>query len=211
MKNKFNLNVFAEIAIFSALTFALDILQGGLFRGVFPNGGSIGIAMLPIFIISYRRGFVPALLCGVIASFLQMLCGVYAIAGSWQMILLQILLDYIITYPLVAFAGLFYKSFKNAKSSKKQNLYICLGSVLGGLLKLLSHYLAGVIFWKDNCPADFLGGPAVYSLVYNGAYVIPSIIICVVILVIINLKQPFILNPNYVESKKNKESGESNE
>ncbi len=211
MKKSFNLNVLAEIAIFSALAFALDILQSGIFRGVFPNGGSIGIAMIPILIICFRRGFIPGLICGIIVSFLQMLGGVYAIASNWYLVLLQIILDYIIAYPLVAIAGVFYKPFHKASSLKKQTLYICLGTIIGGALKLLSHYIAGVTFWSSSCPVDFLGGPAVYSFVYNGAFMIPNIIICIIILVIINAKQPSILCPNYKASTNIVESGDNNE
>lgn len=198
MKKSFNLTVLAEIAIFSALAFALDIFQSGLFRGVFTNGGSIGIAMLPVLIISYRRGFVPGLICGIITSFLQMLGGVYAIASVWYNMLLQILLDYVLTYPLVAFAGLFAKSFQKATTNKARLTYLCIGSALGGVLKFLSHFLAGVLFWQNF---DFVGGPAVYSLVYNGGYMLPNIIICTVILVILCIKQPSILIPDYKQPK----------
>ena len=80
----------AEIAIMATLAFALDALQGGLFRGLFPNGGSIGFAMLPILIMCFRRGFLPGLLTALILSFLQLLGGVYVISNSWYMIILQL-------------------------------------------------------------------------------------------------------------------------
>ncbi len=193
--SKTKLNVIAEIAIFSALGFALDILQSGLFRGLFPNGGSIGIAMIPVLVIAYRRGFGPGLVCGLIVSLLQMLGGIYAIADKWYLVLLQISLDYILAYPLVAFAGLFSKVYQNSTTKKQKIAFLCIGTTIGGLLKLASHYAAGVIFWSSSCPADFLGGPAVYSLVYNGAYMIPNIILSALILILIALKQPAILNP----------------
>jgi hypothetical protein len=51
---KFSIRVLAEIAIFAAIAYVLDLFQGIWFQGVWPNGGSIGIAMVPIFVIAYR-------------------------------------------------------------------------------------------------------------------------------------------------------------
>lgn len=195
-KKEIKLQIIAEIAIFSALAFALDILQSGLFRGLFPNGGSIGIAMIPVLVISYRRGLIPGLICGLIVSLLQMLGGIYAIADKWYLVILQVMLDYVVAYPLVAFAGVFYKSYQKAEKNSQKIKYLWLGTILGGMLKLASHYAAGVIFWSYTCPENFLGGPLVYSLVYNGAYMIPNIILSAIILIIIDKKQPTILNPN---------------
>lgn len=200
-KKEIKLQIIAEIAIFSALAFALDILQSGLFRGLFPNGGSIGIAMIPVLVISYRRGLVPGLICGLIVSLLQMLGGIYAIADSWYLVILQVLLDYVVAYPLVAVAGVFYKSYQKADNQKQRTKYLWLGTIIGGLLKLASHYAAGVIFWSYTCPEDFLGGPYFYSFVYNGAYMIPNIILSAIILIIISKKQPMILLPNSKEKE----------
>lgn len=195
MKTKKNLTkILAEIAIMAALAFALDVLQGGIFRGLFPNGGSIGFAMLPILVLTFRRGFKAGFLAALIMSFLQMLGGIYAVADSWYMVLLQIILDYIIAYPLVAVAGIFYKAYHQSQNNKQKVKYLILGTILGGLLKLTSHYLAGVIFWSSSCPEGFLGGPALFSLVYNGEYMLPNIIINAALLVLIALKQPKILN-----------------
>lgn len=190
MKKVFTTKVMTEVALFSAIAFALDVLQGGIFRGVFLNGGSIGLAMLPILIVTFRRGFFPGFLCGLIVSFLQMLGGVYAIASSWWMVMLQIFLDYVLAYPLVAVAGVFYHSYHQATTTKKKVICLVLGALLGGMLKLACHYAAGVIFWGYTCPENYLGGPAVYSLVYNGSYMLPNIIINGALLVLIALKQP---------------------
>ncbi len=199
----FSTRVIAEIAIFSAIAFALDFLQGGIFRGLFPNGGSIGFAMLPIILISYRRGFLPGLLCGFVVSFLQMLGGFYAVADAWYMVLLQIMLDYVIAYPMVSFCGLLSKKYKQAELTKNRIILLIIGCFIGGILKLLCHYLAGVIFWSSSCPEGFLGGPAVFSLVYNGGYMLPNIIINCLVMILICIKQPEFIIPkeNLVEVK----------
>lgn len=190
MKNKtFSVQGIVEIALLSAIAFALDALQGGLWRGVFTNGGSIGLAMIPILILSYRRGFVAGLVSGFILSFLQLLGGFYAISSTWYNVFLQIMLDYILAYPMVAFAGLFYKKFHQASSTKDKIIWVSLGTTLGGFLKFLCHFLAGILFWKNF---DFKWGPELYSLIYNGAYMLPNIIIAIIVTSIVVIKQPSI-------------------
>lgn len=203
-ERKFSTQVLAEVAIFAALAFVLDVLQGGIWRGVWVSGGSIGIAMIPILIICFRRGFVPGLLCGTIVGVIQLAGGVYAISDTWYNIFIQILLDYVLAYPVVAAAGLFYKPFQNAKTPGNRLKWISIGCVVGGLLKLLCHFLAGVIFWADM-GSSFLGiidsNSIVYSLVYNGTFMIPNIILAVLIIGLIDLKQPIILSLTKKEDK----------
>lgn len=202
MSKKFSVRVLAEIAIFAAIGFALDALQGGIFKGVFLNGGSIGIAMVPVFIISYRRGLLPGIICGLVLSVIQMLGGVYVISGATYdgaMKVLapffQILLDYILGYTLVGVAGAFASKYKNSKDSTKL-LWIVVGTVIGGLLKYASHVLAGGLFWL-NPEISFWGvngGSWLYSFVYNGAYCIPNIVICTSIMVLIAKFYPVFLD-----------------
>lgn len=193
-KNEKNLQIIAEIAIFGALAFALDMIQGVLSRGIFPNGGSIGLSMIPILIIAYRREIKSGLICGLIVSLLQMLGGIYAIAANWYLVVLQILLDYVIAFPLVGLAGIFRKKYQMATLNKQRTKFLWFGTILGGGLKLLVHYLAGIIFWSYTFPKNFFGGPLMYSFVYNGAYMIPNIILSALILVLVSYKQPSILN-----------------
>ncbi len=199
------LHVLAEVAVMAALAFALDALQGGIFRGLFPNGGSIGFAMLPILVLTYRRGFIAGFLSALIMSFLQMMGGIYTIANTWYMVIIQVLLDYVLAYPLVSVCGIFTKAFKTSKTRKEKIMFLSIGGVIGGLLKLLSHYLAGVIFWRSSCPDGYFGGPEVYSLVYNGSFMIPNIIINVALLILILIKAPKIFEPNEIKGGKNDE------
>ena len=192
---KLSTKTIAEIAIFGALAFALDIFQGGITRGLFPNGGSIGIAMLPILVITFRRGMKAGLLSSLILSFLQLLGGIYLSANTWYMMIFQLLLDYILAYPLVALAGIFYKPFQNAENNKQKITFLIIATIIGGLGKLTCHYLAGVIFWSSSCPEGYFGGPLLYSLIYNGSYMLPNIIINGILLIIIGTKFNYLLKP----------------
>lgn len=214
-KEKFSTKVLAEIAIFAALAFALDALQGGIFKGVFVNGGSIGFAMVPVFIISYRRGLLPGLLCGFILSLVQMLGGIYIIQGKtldgafMQAMgpFIQVMLDYVLAYTVVGFTGALAKKYSTSNTTKSKLLWIIVGCVIGGLLKYACHVLAGLWFW----PGEMWGvGGTAYSFLYNGLYCIPNIVLCTIIMVIIAKAYPQFLNPNLETTLKEENSDEQN-
>ena len=195
MKAKLTLRIIAEITIMSALAFTLDYVQGLITGGLFPNGGSIGIAMLPILIISYRRGFIAGMVTGLLVSVLQMIPGNLSLipVESLPLIICQVMLDYVIAYPLIGVAGAFARKYKDAKNNKLKVTFLIAGTLVGGLLKLLVHHLAGAIFWREYLPTDFFGGPDVYSILYNSGYMIPNIIINGALLILIALKAPMLL------------------
>ena len=211
MKKKINIGVMTEVAIFAAIAFALDILQGGIWKSVFPYGGSIGIAMVPLFIISFRRGLFAGVLCGFTLSIIQMLGGIYiinsgSIASSLAAVgitsssivsffeifgpFIQVMLDYILAYTVVGLAAVFTKKFITTKS-KKRIIWLILGCILGGSLKYGCHVLSGLFFW----PGEIFGiSGLAYSFIYNGLYCIPNIIISTILMVIIARYYPIILN-----------------
>ena len=197
------MGILAEIAIFAALAFALDLLQSGYSKFWFMNGGSIGFAMVPIFIISYRRGLLAGILCGLIVSLVQMLGGVYVInASNYEGAMkffspfFQIALDYVLAYTVVGFAGAFAGMYK--KGNKRTKIAaIVIGCTVGGLLKYAMHVLSGGLYWLDPS-ITFLGvngGSWAYTFVYNAMYSIPNIILCIPVMIIITLVYPKFLTP----------------
>ena len=211
MKNTSKLvTMLCEIGIFAALGFVFDELQGILFKGIFPNGGSIGIAMIAVLIIAYRRGLWPALLTGLIMGLLD------AATGPQILHPVQMILDYIIPYALVGFAALLKPFFDKYDDNKSRILWIIAGAVVGGLLKFLSHYLAGVIFWKD------VSGFAwnlewmnlyLYCFIYNIAFIGPSIVLCAAFMVPLYLKAPrvFLVKKEQAEETSEAETAEKAE
>lgn len=176
---KLDVKIMTEIAIFAAIGWILDFVQGA-YSDVLPNlamGGSIGIAMLAVFIISLRRGIVPGLICGLIMGLLDMLDGCYAYTDVWYKAFFQLGLDYAIGYALCAFSGVFFKHVRTEKAT----MFLILACLVGTLGKFFAHYLSGVLFW----PNDDFGGPFIYSLVYNGSYMLPSFILCSIVIVVI--------------------------
>ncbi len=212
-EKKFSVRVLAEIAIFAAIAFALDALQGGIFRGVFAAGGSIGIAMVPIFVIAYRRGFLAGFLCGLVVSLIQMLGGIYVIQGAsfeneFMQVMgpfLQVMLDYVLAYTFVGLiAGIFGELYLKEQNDKRKLVWIIVGTILAGLFKYACHVIAGGVFWLGDGSSGFWGvanDSWLYSFVYNGAYSIPNIVLCTPIMVLIAKFYPKFLNINYVEKE----------
>lgn len=199
MKKKgFTVELMTEIAVFSALGFVLDLLQGAIcnFLPFWPNGGSVGIAMCAVFILSFRHGL-WGLLSGFIVGVLSMMTGVWIspLADSWYKVFFQLFLDYFGAWTVVGLAGLFSKLILNEENVKKRVLWISLACISGGMGKYLMHFLAGMLFWPTSDDV----AQSIYSLTYNGSYMIPSIILCAVLMSIIILTHPEFLTYGFKE------------
>ena len=63
------------------------------------------------------------------------------------------------------------------------------GTLIGGVLRFLVHFLIGVFVWGKYMPDSFLGKPMtspwIYSLLYNGSYMLPSIVLCLVLFAVL--------------------------
>ena len=66
-----------------------------------------------------------------------------------------------------------------------------LAVLLGSGLKFLAHVISGAVFFGNYAPK---GTPVwIYSLVYNGTYMLPSFIVCTIVLCILLLTAPRLL------------------
>ena len=190
-----SIRTISEVGIFAAIGYVLDELQGVLSKGLFINGGSIGFAMIAVLIIAYRRGWLPAILTGLIMGLLDIATSAYILHPA------QLLLDYILPYAVVGFVGFLKPMFDRSEQRKEKILWLISGAVIGGMLKFTSHYLAGVIFWAD--PNNFAWGlngmnPYLYCFIYNIAFIGPSIILTAALLVAIMMRAPRVLTANEV-------------
>ncbi len=187
-KNSDIIRTIVEVAIFAALGFVFDELQGSVAKAIFPNGGSIGFALIAVVIISFRRGPIAGFMTGLIMGGLDFLTGPYII-NFWQ-----VLLDYILPYAVVAVCGFFKPLFDNTTIKRNKIIILCLGTLIGGLFKFMSHFLSGGIFFAEYISwVEFTGQPWLYSLAYNMAAVGPSIVLTMILLVILYIRAPKVL------------------
>lgn len=140
-----------------------------------PWGGSVDLAMLPIIVYCVRWGFGPGMIVAFAHAILQMLFD-GGFAYGWQ----SILGDYLVAYAVLGFAGLYKNRFANA-------------TVLACVLRFLVHYVVGATIWAEYMPETFFSmtmtSPWIYSALYNGAYMLPDMIVILVIGAIL-LKTP---------------------
>ena len=171
----------SEVAVFSALAYLLDFAAGILSLKIWPQGGSVSIAMVPIFLMAYRWGIKGGVLTGFLLGLLQFILGFSQIYT-----LVQGFIDYFVAFSVVGLAGVFANLVKNSLSKDakgKWMTYVIMGSFLGSVLRYLCHVVSGIVFFGEYAPK---GQPvAIYSLLYNGTYMLPSFIISAIIIIIV--------------------------
>ena len=171
-----------------------------------PFGGGFTVAsMLPIVLVSYMYGIGWGIGTAFTYSVVQMLIGFRTVsaffmpnddsyAGSLAAALFICLIDYVLAYTLLGFGGVFRK-IKN----KTASLILCVIFALS--LRYLAHIASGYIFfgawaeWFFTQDGFYAIGSSivnafsgrvlslVYSVFYNGLYMIPEILITSVVAV----------------------------
>ena len=164
MTNKHRtVRMLTEGAILIALAEILSFLP--LYK--LPWGGSIDFAMLPILLFACRWGFDPAMLMSTAHGILQMLFE-GGIAIGWE----SIIGDFLLAYAVLGVAGLFKGKFVP-------------GTIVACISRFLVHYVVGATIWAAYMPETFFGltmtTPWFYSLLYNGAYMLPDTILVLVV------------------------------
>ena len=168
-KTVWNTKMLALGAVCMALSNVLSMIK--LFD--MPQGGSVTPAsMLPLMLFAYVYGVGPGMTVGAVYGVMQFIIEPYFLSVP------QMLLDYPIAFAMVGLAGLFSKSENRA-------LGLTAGVVLGSLGRFVAAVLSGVVFF-----AEYAGdqNPWVYSIGYNGAYMLPECIICVVLALAVGLR-----------------------
>ena len=165
-KSHLRLRALCEGAVFIALAQVLSYLK--LFE--LPQGGSITIEMLPIFLYCARWGFGPGMLASFAYSILQaVLSSTYA--WTWQ----SLIGDYLLAFTVLGFAG--------ACSKLKGGFFI--GTVVGSVARFLVHYVVGATIWAEYMPETFFGltmtSPWFYSALYNGSFMLIDMVLVLIV------------------------------
>lgn len=136
-----------------------------------PNGGSLTPAMFPVLFFALRWGLWRGLGAGFVFGLLQLIFD-SAYAWGWQ----SMLLDYLVAFTPLGLAGLF--------RGKAWGIFP--GTVLGCAARFAVHYISGVTIYRIVAPTEIPGlgvydNPALYSLVYNGSYMLPNTLLALAI------------------------------
>lgn len=164
-----------ESAVMIAIATVLSMFE---FQGPWALGGGITFcSMLPLVVISHRYGVKWGVFVAFVHSVLQMFLGIKNVqyADSVGTAILIILFDYVVAFSVIGLAALFDESMgKNVKS-------LILGIVVTFLLRLCSHFISGWIVWERLWPNELGWAAPVWSIAYNGSYMIPEIIITAIV------------------------------
>ncbi len=176
------IHILCEAAIMVALAVVLSIASKLLLEPflapLFPFGGSVTLfSMLPICIISIKHGIGWGLGGAFCFSWFQILQGgVFAWGLTPVMLIGSLLLDYILAFTVLGLAGIL---------RKRGTWGMISGIALVCVLRFLIHFLAGIILWANLAEfvafgQEWVNRPVLYSLVYNGGYMLPETILTVV-------------------------------
>lgn len=170
-----NTKKMTESAIMIALAAVLSVIP--LFQ--LPQGGAITPAsMVPIILIALRYDVKWALLSSLTYAGIQMILGFYAPpTPDFLNFFLVILLDYVVAFGVLGLAGFFGRAFKKPMAQ----VLFGAGVVIG--LRFLCHFASGILIWSSYAPA---GQPVwLYSLVYNGSYMLGELIVSLIVLAVL--------------------------
>lgn len=162
MKNK-NLQKLVVSAMLIALSTALSFVK----IWEMPLGGAVTLlSMVPISLISFLYGVPYAVLPCVIYGAIQMLLGGIFSWGLTPAVLVGgIVFDYLLAFGVLALAGMFRKGPRYMQ-------VISLGGSI--VLRFISHFVSGCVFFRSF---DMFNNPYLYSLAYNGFYMLPELVI----------------------------------
>ena len=163
----------AKMIAFGALSIALSFVLSYVRLYRMPTGGSVTPgSMLPLMLFSVSFGMGPGLVAGLAYGLLQYL------QGGWWLNVWQFLLDYLLAFAALGLAGL---------AHNKKDSWLYLAIPIAALGRAVCAILAGLM-WVADTPLEELtigaiqfNSPLLYSIVYNGAYLIPDTLICLLL------------------------------
>ena len=193
-----------ESAMLLAVAIVLELVSK-MFIPEMPFGGQVTlVSMLPVVLISYRHGMKWGLVSAFAYALLEMAIGTKTVMAAFQPgyfgdgvlianALIMCLLDYVVAFTVLGLGGLFRNKISNSGVALMTGSLVALGA------RYVAHIASGYIlfagyaewfFTQEGFPAwgtslveslspELLG--FVYSVVYNGMYMIPEMIITAVV------------------------------
>ncbi len=168
MKNQ-SLKKMVTSAILIAMGTVLSFLQIPLPWLIW--GGSVTVlSMLPICTVGIMYGPLWGFGSAFLYSVMQLL---FAQVGAWGLsptvLVVCIVFDYLVAFTVLGVTGFFRSRGKKG---------ICIGVGIAVFCRFVCHFITGVTIWKEMMPESF-SSPWLYSLAYNGSYMLPELIFTV--------------------------------
>ena len=207
MKKK-NLYWLVESAIMIALAAVLEFVSKSIIPELAFGGQITIVSMLPVVLVAWKYGASKGLITGFIYSLVQIVMGFSTISkmilpssdeylGSLLNIVLMFAFDYILAYTVLGLSAIYKKTIK------KDFVSLALGAFTVVTLRYICHIISGYILfgawaewfftqegfysWGETILNTFSGNALslIYSIIYNGFYMIPEIIVTTVVAIVI--------------------------
>lgn len=149
-----------------------------------PQGGTLTAAsMLPVIFCALAFGPLWGIGIGAVHGLLQFAIAPYI--AHWA----SVILDYPLAFAMLGLAG-FFAAPAARRQEKRNVLYritlisparmlLAVWIAMGG--RMLSHLISGVVFFRSYA-VEAGQNPWIYSVLYNGAYMLPEAILTSIIL-----------------------------
>ncbi|MFI3284708.1 MAG: energy-coupled thiamine transporter ThiT [Erysipelotrichaceae bacterium] len=143
------------MAMYMAMFMALDVIVNYYQILQMPQGGSLGVSVIPLLICSYHLGWKKGVLSCVCAVMLMFITG-----PMYTPNILGFLLDYLFAFGVYGFASI----LPNYR-------YFYTGVLVSNVIRYVLHVVSGMIIWQT---------PLWGSLTYNFFYMAATLVLCMV-------------------------------
>lgn len=190
--------VLLEASLMAAFAVILDLLPS---IKLSPSI-SISIAMVPIFLLSYRRGWRAGILAGFVWGILQI-----ALGDAWIATPVQMIVEYFIAFAFIGFSGVFARNIQGALGSNRRSKaigWVVAATFIGSLARYFWHFIAGFVFFAEYAPDDM--SPILFSFIANGITMLGSALLCSIVLVIITNIAPRLIKVRTFQQEINRKA-----
>lgn len=153
-----------------AILIALSIILSYAELRLWYQGGSVDLVMIPLLIFALRWGVGWGIAAGFLFGFLE-----FVLSNGFALTWTSILLDYSVAYAAVGLAGLF-------RGRKHGAIW---GTIVACIARFVVHFISGITIYRIIAPTELFNitytSPWLYSLVYNGTYMLPNTILAVIV------------------------------
>lgn len=160
-----------EAAVMLALAIALSFVK--IWR--MPLGGSVTLlSMLPLLLLAVKSGTGWGVGTAFIYSLFQLVQSVisgnvFPYCQTLGIVILCVACDYLIPFTALGLCAVGKKRFGKAG--------VCVGIFASCVVRFICHFITGIFIWGQWAPEGT--GKVLYSLLYNGQYMLPEILLTV--------------------------------
>ena len=177
MKNP-KLLMLTECSIMLALSIVLSMVK----IIPMPMGGSVTLlSMLPVMLVSVKYGLKGGLPCAFGLALFRLLEGVargnvFVYCTEAKTVIICALFDYIIPFTVLGCAAMFRKPADKLRpdNRKAADALLLAGFVTVIAARFVCHFITGFTIWGQWAPEG--QSKYIYSLLYNGQYMLPECI-----------------------------------